>query len=227
MHRQEAWYLRNALPLFRGLPESDYQALDRLLTHFQCKAREPVYGPGEEAEYIYILKEGRVRLSQLFEDGREVTLEFLEPGAIFGALGVGHSDGCQLCADSVEDAFLCKISREHFEDFIATRPQLMYGVTKLLGFRLQKIQIRLQTLLFHDVRTRIMMTLKELAKTYGEAVPGGTRLCIKLTHQDIANLIGATRETTTQILSELRHEGLIDFDKKYALIKDPAPAAVP
>lgn len=224
MYREKIWYLKNTLPLFMGLPEGDYQHLDQMLTHLRCQAHAPVYAPGEE-DYVYMLKEGRVRLSQLSPDGKEVTLDYLEPGAVFGALG-GEEAPEDVFAVAVENAYLCKVSRVEFERFIASRPQLMFGITKLLGLRLKKIQVRLQQLLFLDVRTRILTVLRELSEAYGEPVVGGTRLRLRLTHQDIANLIGSTRETTSQAISELRSAGLLTFDKKHPILPDAARASL-
>lgn len=219
MYREKVWYLKNIMPLFMGLPAEDYQALDTMLSHFHCSARAPVYVSGEGEDGVYFLKEGRVRLAQVTSEGKEITLDYLEPGAVFGSLvgDVGDENG--VFAEAVADAYLCKVSRDAFEGFIAARPALMLGITKLLGFRLRKIQVRLQTLLFHDVKARILLVLGDLAHTYGEDVAGGTRLRIKLTHQDVANLIGATRESTSQAISELRAEGALDFEKKYPILK--------
>lgn len=223
MHRERVWYLKNVLSLFMGLPDADHQAFDKLLTHFHCKANTPVYVPDDRHDQVYLLKEGRVRLAQLSPEGKEITLDYLEPGAVFGALGE-EAGGAPLMAEAVENAFICRIPRRDFELFISGRPQLMFGVTKLLGLRLQRIQMRLQTLLFHDVKSRILLTLEELARTYGEPFAGGTRLRLKLTHQDIANLIGATRETTSQAISELRADGKLEFDKKHPILKAQSAA---
>lgn len=223
MYREKVWYLQNVLPLFAGLPEQDYKALDLMLTHVRCQAHTPIYIPGEGSDTVYLLKEGRVRLSQISADGKEVTLDYLEPGSVFGALGAGEDDTVQGIA--VEHAFLCKLARADFERFIADRPQLMFQVTKLLGLRLRKVQVRLQTLLFHDVRTRLLKSLEELAETYGEPTDAGVRLRLKLTHQDLANLISSTRETTSATISQLRAEGILDFDHRHAILKRPASSA--
>jgi CRP/FNR family cyclic AMP-dependent transcriptional regulator len=226
LRQEKIWYLKNTLSLFMGLPEADYKMLDAMLIHFDCKAQEPVYAPGEETAYVYMLKEGRVRVSQLSPDGKEITLDYLEPGAVFGALGMELGEPADVYAVAVEKAFLCKVTRVSFERFIAERPQLMFQITKLLGLRLRKLQIRLQSLLFQDVRTRIITTLEELATDYGVPHPDGTRLRIKLTHQEIANLIGATRETTSQTLSELRADGIVDFEKKHPILKQRTTAGI-
>lgn len=224
MYREKIWYLRNVLPMFMGMPEEDYQALDRLLTHFQCRAHTPVYVPGEHADQVYMLKEGRVRLGQLSPEGKEITLDYLEPGAVFGALAEGAES--TIFAEATEHALLCKVPRREFEAFMAHRPQLMFAITKLLGLRLQRVHVRLQHLLFHDVKERILLTLEELASTYGEPVEGGVKLRLKLTHQEIANLIGATRETTSQAISELRSAGKLDFEKKYPILRERVPASL-
>lgn len=224
MRHEKIWYLRNTLPLFMGLPEPDYKMLDGMLIHFECKAQEPVYTPGEETSHVYMLKEGRVRIGQLSPDGKEITLDYLEPGSVFGALGMEQGEAADMYAVAVENAFLCKVTRLSFERYIADRPQLLFQVTKLLGFRLRRLQVRLQSLLFQDVRTRILRTLEELAVDYGVPHPEGLRLRIKLTHQEIANLIGATRETTSQTISELRADGLLDFEKKHPILKQRTAA---
>jgi CRP/FNR family cyclic AMP-dependent transcriptional regulator len=218
MFREKIWYLKNTLPLFMGLPEADYKILDSMLVHFECKANLPIYTPSEVVSHVYMLKAGRVRIAQLSPEGKEITLDYLEPGAIFGALGMDEGEAMDVFALAVENAYLCKVPRQRFEAFIAERQHLSFQVTKLLGLRLRRLHTRLQTLLFQDVRTRILSTLQDLATDYGEPHPAGQRLRLKLTHQDIANLIGATRETTSQTISDLRAEGLLGFDKKHPIL---------
>ena len=93
-------------------------------------------------------------------------------------------------------------------------------MTKLIGFRLQRVETQIQDILFKDVRTRLAHTVARLADKFGEEVPGGARIGMRLTQTDLAQLIGSTRETTSTIFNEFRREGLVDTDGPYIIVRD-------
>ena len=165
-----------------------------------------------------MLKTGRVKLSLLSPGGRELTLAFLEPGEIFGEIATDGEEGHATVAEAVEPSIICTLSRDAFERFLSTRPTLGLDIAKFIGFRLRKFQMRLQDLLFLDVKSRILKVLRDLSEDHGVVTPRGIVLKLRLTHQDIANLVGATRETTSSTISELRSAGLIDQDGKFFVL---------
>lgn len=196
--------------------------LQPLLRHEVYEAGRPITVPGQQQPHIYVLKSGRVRLAQIGPDGQELTIDYLEPGELFGALDWNDGVPSRTCAFAVTRTELFEIPRQAFEAYVAERPHLMLEVTKVLGDRHVRLQTRLHDLVFLDVRGRIMETLRYLSKTYGEPVPAGQRLDLRLTHLDVARLVGSSRETVSAAIAQLRAEGLLDFDAKRPVIAAPA-----
>jgi len=207
--------------MFGGLAAADQRELDALSRRRRVPAGAMFYRPGEAMGHVYFLEAGTVKVGFLSATGREITVDYLGPGELFGAVGLGPDRGGQLFARAWEDVTVREMSRYDYEAFISRRPLLVCEVNRLLDARLAKVQRRLQQLLFLDMRERIVEVLADLIPGYGEPVEGGVRLKLRLTHQDIANMIGATREATSQVLGILRRAGVIAFDQKHPVLLTP------
>lgn len=217
MHKTKLWYI-SANKIFSGLSERDKGEIASRLTERHVKKRDLVYNPGDKAETVYILKEGRVRITRFSEDGKELTVDILEPGDIFGELTVAGEDVRETSAAAMEDSLICSIKRKDFEDFISKMPDLSLTIIKWIGLRLLRIECRFRDMIFQDVRARLITILRDLAQKYGVPVDGGRRIELRLSHKEIASLIGASRETVTLELNNLKRSGDILMDGKYFIL---------
>ncbi|MDB5101904.1 MAG: Transcriptional regulator [Cyanobacteria bacterium RYN_339] len=215
----------NTVTMFGGLAPADQRELDALSRRRRVTAGTMFYRPGEAMGHIYFIEAGSVKVGFLSAAGREITVDYLGRGELFGAVGLGPDSGGQLFARAWEDVVVREMSRRDYEAFILRRPPLVCEINRLLDARLAKVQRRLQQLLFLDMRERIVAVLADLIPGYGEPVEGGVRLRLRLTHQDIANMIGATREATSQVLGLLRRAGAIAFDQKHPVLLTPGQPA--
>lgn len=207
------WYLKH-VRLFSGLSPVDLQEMERMTRMQEVKKRQPIYLPGDPSHTVYLLKKGRVKISNTAASGKEVTFEILEPGEIFGELEGLEGAPRETQAEALDDALICAIRREDFEHFLREHQDLTVKLTKLIGLRLRKIQNRVEDLVFRDVPARLAHLLLELSKTEGVPEEAGIRIRAKLTHQEMANLIGCSRETVSTTLGQFRDEGLIRIDKR-------------
>ena len=178
----------------------------------EVKKRQPLYLPGDPSSSVYLLKRGRVKIANTSPSGKEVTFEILEPGEIFGELDVLEDAPRSTSAEALDDALICVIPRKDFDQYLAMHPNVTIKLTKLIGLRLKKIQSRVEDLVFRDVPARLAHLLSELSKTDGVADKQGIRLKVKLTHQEMANLIGCSRETVSTTMGQFRDDGLIQMD---------------
>ncbi|MEW6543119.1 MAG: Crp/Fnr family transcriptional regulator [Nitrospirota bacterium] len=208
---KKLWYLKH-IRLFSGLSPIELQEMERMTRMQEVKKRQPLYLPGDPSSNVYLLKQGRVKIASTAPSGKEVTFEILEPGDVFGELEVLEHSPRETAAEALDDTLICVIQREDFERYLATHPTVSGKLTKLIGLRLRKIQSRVEDLVFRDVPARLAHLLLELSKT--EGVPDGTgvRLRAKLTHQEMANLIGCSRETVSTTIGQFREQGLIRID---------------
>lgn len=214
------WYLKH-IRLFDGLTPAELQEMERITRMQTVKKRQPLYLPGDPSSNVYLLKQGRVKIASTAPSGKEVTFEILEPGEIFGELEVLEETPRQTAAEALDDTLLCVIRREDFDRYLRTHPDLSVKLTKLIGFRLRKIQSRVEDLVFRDVPARLAHLLLELGKTDGVPEGTGIRLCVKLTHQEMANLIGCSRETVSTTLGQFREQGLLRMEGRSIAILNP------
>ncbi len=219
MHKSKLWYI-STNSLFMALPDYEQKALASVMQTDKVKKKSRVFTMGDKSDKIYVLKEGSMKLTRLSSDGRELTVDLLEPGDIFGELSIAGEEQRETCAEALEDSLICATGREEFENFICKNPAFSLAITKLIGFRLRRVETRLENLIFHDVYTRLLILFKDLAEKYGEHCAQGSIIKIKLTHQEIANLIGSSRETVTLEVNNLKKNGLICMEGRNYILPD-------
>ena len=205
------WFLKN-IRLFDGISPSDMQEMEKITRMEEVKKRQPLYLTGDPSRNVYLLKRGRVKIANTAPSGKEVTFDILEPGEVFGELDAMEDAPRSTSAEALDDALICVIPRKDFDQYLAMHPNVTIKLTKLIGLRIRKIQSRVEDLVFRDVPARLAHLLSELGKTEGVADKQGIRLKVKLTHQEMANLIGCSRETVSTTIGQFRDDGLIQMD---------------
>jgi CRP-like cAMP-binding protein len=214
------WFLKH-IRLFDGISPSEMQEMEKITRMEEVKKRQPLYLPGDPSSNVYLLKKGRVKIANTAPNGKEVTFDILEPGEVFGELDVLEDAPRSTSAETLDDAVICVIPRKDFDQYLAMHPTVMFKLTKLIGLRLKKIQSRVEDLVFREVPARLAHLLSELGKTEGVAEKQGIRLKVKLTHQEMANLIGCSRETVSTTMGQFRDDGLIQLDGRTITILKP------
>ncbi len=216
---EKLWYLKR-INIFGGLSESEMHWIDKISEMREFSKKQPIYLPGETSDKIYLLKSGKVKIKDLSEDGKEFIWDILDSGEIFGETTLFGVQSPNTMAEALEDVQICVLNREDFEELLKRNPEFSLRVTKLIGLRRKELQSRISDLIFRDVHTRLAHLILDLSNKYGREHKRGTLIKVKLTHYDIASLIGSTRETTTVCLNDLKREGLIDILGKRILILD-------
>jgi len=209
--KNKLWFLKH-IRLFDDINPSEMQEMERITRMEEVKKRQPLYLPGDPSSNVYLLKQGRVKIANTAASGKEITFDILEPGEIFGELDALEDSPRSTSAEALDDALICVIPRKDFDRYLAMHPNVTIKLTKLIGLRLKRIQSRVEDLVFKDVPARLAHLLLELRKSDAVAEGNGIRLRAKLTHQEMANLIGCSRETVSTILGQFRDDGLVRMD---------------
>ena len=184
------------------------------------RKNEPIYLPGDPSDIVYLLKKGRVKISKVSEEGKEATLTILEPGEIFGELEVLQAVPRESMVQALEPVMVCEIRRQDFDRYLKQCPDVGGKVLKLFGGRLRQIESRVSDLVFKSAPARLARMLLELSHSMGISENGSIRLQTRLTHQNLASLIGTSRETVSTLMSQFVNHGLIAQDNRYILILD-------
>ncbi len=211
------WFLKH-IRLFDGISPSEMHEMEKITRMEEVKKRQPLYLQGDPSSNVYLLKRGRVKIANTAPSGKEITFDILEAGEVFGELDVLEGTPRSTSAEALDDALICVIPRNEFDQYLAMHPNVTIKLTKLIGLRLKKIQSRVEDLVFRDVPARLAHLLSELSATEGITDKQGIRLKVKLTHQEMANLIGCSRETVSATLGQFRDDGLIQMDGRTIVI---------
>jgi CRP-like cAMP-binding protein len=185
------------------------QALHRFnaMVHTTRRERgEWIFVLGDVADRVYIVQKGRMKITAVGEDGHEVLHEIVGPGEVFGdtstMLGIQRTTSAQ----ALEPSVLFEMCRSDFETLLGMYPELSFRLIKSVGLRLKKAEAHLVNVICHDVPRRVKEALIELM---GTAFDSHQPIEIRITQQDLANLVGASRQKTSQALKELEDSNVL------------------
>lgn len=217
---EKLWHIKSC-ELFGHLST---EQLDRLESRSRSRtfpARSPIYLPSEKADSVFLLAKGLVKVCHLTVDGKESILAFVEPGELFGELAIFDGEERDEYVEAVEPSTVVMIPAEPLQQLIAQSADVSLGITKMVGLRRHRIERRLRNLLFLSNRDRLVHLLLDLAEQFGLHTDDGIQLRIKLSHQELGNLIGSTRETVTVILGQLKAERSVEGGRRKIVLTNP------
>lgn len=194
------------------LAPSDYNDLLALARVHQYSRDDLVFHAGAPGHHVYFLRSGKVKIYQLSPLGREVILWFCFPGEIFGLAEVARGGGRVVNAQVCEYSEVLAVSQEQFKGFLASHPQAALLSMQVLSSRLRILGEMFVNLVSDDVNTRIAKLILRLSARYGTRVGKDIFLNIPLTHQEIADMVGTSRQTVTSTLSTLKKQGVLSID---------------
>ncbi len=216
---QVLWHVRNC-SLFQRLTDAQLGTLEQHSRIRKFPKGSSIYLPTDRSDSAFLLAEGRVRMCSTTPEGKQSILAFVEPGELFGELAIVDNSEREERAEAVQNSTVVLLPGNHLRQLMEDAPGLAMGVTKLIGLRRKRVERRLRSLLFRSNRERLTQLLVDLAEQYGTATTDGIELAIKLSHQDLASIIGATRETVTTVLGELQSEGLVRIQRQKLTLLD-------
>ncbi len=214
------WYIKRS-DIFSVMSHEEMERLASLSTMCEFKKGATIYLLDEPSEHVYLLKEGTIKISRLGQDGQEIILDIIAPGEIFGEMSLLGEDSRSTMAQAAEHSLICSIRKGDFFNFFSAHNDLAFKVLKLVGLKRVEIETRLEELAYCSVSERIASLLNRMAKRHGIKENGGIKIRPRLTHRDIAFLIGASRETVTEQLNQMKAQGVIDTSFMSITIRDP------
>ena len=211
------WYLKHCDLFERLTPEQISRVEARSKTR-TFDRNSLIYVPTDENDSLLLLGAGRVKIYHNTSDGKQALLAIIDPGEVFGEFGLVQPGRRDESAEAMEKSTVVLIPRAEVQRLMEEHVDVSVGVTKLIGVRLQRVERRLKSLLFRSNRERVVHLLLELAEKYGYNTRDGIAIGIKLSHQDLANVIGSTRETVTVVLGDLQSEGSLLIHRRQLIL---------
>lgn len=194
------------------LPPADYEALRAVAQTRHYARGEFIFRSDSPGSNVYLLRRGKVKIHHLSADGREVILWFCFPGEVFGLAEVAHGGGRAVNAQACEDSEVLTVPKAQFCAWLEAHPKAAILSMQVLGSRLRVLGDMMVNLVSDDVETRIAKLVLRLGARYGVRAGGEIRLTVPLTHQEIADMVGTTRQTATTVIGALRRQGVLRID---------------
>jgi CRP/FNR family transcriptional regulator, cyclic AMP receptor protein len=217
---------RQALALLRScdvLSEVSNDALQALipgLTVSNFRPRQVIYLPGDRAQGVHFLSSGRIKISKVTRDGKELTLAYRSEGDFFGEPCLLDGGPREEMAEAMDASTTVEVPRELLDVLLKSDGGAAYKFARALIARRKDLETRVEQLIFKDVGAKLAELLLNLGQEHGISDVRGTVVGLKITHQEMANLIGSTRETVSLTLSQFKRKGLIQTEGRKVILAD-------
>ncbi len=208
------------IPLFRDLSHDELQAIGRLARVRNYKKSMLIFMEGEPGEALYFVVSGKVKISKATEDGREQILHILQPGDVFAEVVLIDRGPYPATAEVIETGQIGLLMNNDVEDLIRSNAEIALKLLRILSRRLRLAQTQVRDLALKDTYGRLAGMLLILGKEHGAETIDGVKIDLPLSRQELANLIGTTRETVTRVLGDFKKYKCIDLEKQAIIIID-------
>ena len=207
--------------IFENITDEEYEELDLVHNFLEAANGEYIYFPFQDHNKLYFTKTGFIKLGYIDEQGNEIIKEIIQKGEVFGQLTLEkNNDRDEFARAYKSDVSLCAFTMEDFLRLLQRKPEMAIAFSFHLGNKLRKVENRLLNILNKDVKSRLVQLLLQLAAD-NNAITDNTAVIEKfLTHDDIAKLIGSSRQTVTTTLNQFEKQKLITVSKKQISIND-------
>ncbi len=199
----------------------EWQELQAIAHTNQYKKNSYIFRANELSNALYVLLEGRVKITRLSQHGRELIQWFCLPGEIFGLSEDNFSHRRGLYAQAITGAKLLCIQKSDFEQFILERPRVSLLIIKQLASRLRTLGDTLLNITSDDAHIRFIKLLQRLCDFYGRKSEQGVYVDIYLTHQEMADMIGVCRQTVSSMIGQLKRSGIMTTNRTGIYIQSP------
>ncbi|WP_127588811.1 Crp/Fnr family transcriptional regulator [Paenibacillus koleovorans] len=208
------------VPLFQHLRDEELAMISSLFMERKYKKNAIIFFEGDSGDDLFLIKSGTIKIYRI-DNTKQITLALFRAGDFFGEMSLVQRGFTRSAnAETLEPSVLYTLNRATFYECMEKAPSLCMKLLEVTMNRLRKANEQIHDLTFLDVRTRILKTVLQLSLDHGELKQGQMQISVKLTHQEIANMVGTVRESVTKVLQELQDEGVISVDNKMITVID-------
>lgn len=210
------------IPFFAELAPDELEALAETVVIARYRKKQVLFVEGESCHALYFIWSGRVKVYRVSPDGREQILHLLADGDPIAVVPFFDGGPYPANAEVLSEAEIAFIRAEDFERVARANPSILLRMLRIMAHRLRRAQDEIATLALKSAASRLAAALLDLAKRHGKQVPGGTKIDLQLSRQDLGNLIGASRETITRLLHRFQRDKAIRIKGSRVTIVQPA-----
>ena len=204
-----------------GFGLDDFEAVGLKTVERRFDPKDMIFAPGDPDDQLYFVLSGAVRLYKIYGDYKEATTALLKEGGVFGKLSLVEGRWQDVFAEAVAETRVASIQKASIENVVKSRPEFALRLFSSFSERLRQSDEVIESLLHREVSTRLATLLLNLGDRFGSQENGaGTVLQVRLTHQDLANMIASTREAVSKVMSEFQRDGHIETRNRQIAILD-------
>jgi CRP/FNR family transcriptional regulator len=208
------------ISLLKDLSDAEFKELEPYLVTQKVRKKETLFTEGEPPEWFFLVLAGKVKITKISHEGKEIILEVISPTDIFGGVAVIRGFPYPANAVAMEDSEVLKISRKNLMRIVDRFPNVMYCIAMQLGDRMKSSYDSLKNIALERVESRIAALLLKLAGKVGIESKTGTLIDMRLTKQDVADMVGTTVETSIRTFSKFKKQGLVAESGGKFVIRD-------
>ena len=207
-------------PLFKALDDEAASALQSEMSRSHMERGDVLFHEGDRGDTLYVIAEGKIKLGRTSPDGRENLVAILGPGEMFGELSLFDPGPRTMTATAVAETQLLGVGNESLTGLLSGRPEVSKALLAALAQRLRRTNAHLADLVFTDVPGRVAKALLDLSERFGRPVEGGIMVSHDLTQEELAQLVGASRETVNKALADFATRGWLRLEARAVLLQD-------
>jgi CRP-like cAMP-binding protein len=207
-------------PLFAALDDEAAEALRSTMTRVEVPRGEAIFHEGDPGDRLYVIVEGKIKLGRASGDGRENLLAVLGPGEMFGELSLFDPGARNATGTAVADTVLIGMGSDELDQWLRGRPDVARHLLRALARRLRRTNEALADLVFSDVPGRVAKALLDLSERFGRPTDDGLRVAHDLTQEELAQLVGASRETVNKALADFASRGWLRLEARAVVLLD-------
>jgi len=207
-------------PLFEALDEEDTEALRAGVTNIELSRGQRLFEEGSDGDRLYVVLDGKMKLTRAAPDGRENLIGVFGPGEMFGELSLFDPRPRTSSATALTDVRLAALGHDYLRSWLTRRPDVALHLLRALAQRLRRTNDVMSNLVFTDVPGRVAKALLDLGERFGVRQPDGIQVNHDLTQEELAQLVGASRETVNKALADFVTRGWITLQPKSVLLID-------
>src|SRR5215204_947678 len=205
----------------RHLVLEDFEGAGIRVAERRLAAKDLIFAPGDPDDQVYFLLEGTVRLYKIYGEFKEATVALLREGDVFGELSLEETSRQNAFAEAITPARVAVVRKSVLNEVTKRCPEFALRLFSSFSERLRQSDETIESLLDREVSARLATLLSHLGERFGEPHGSGTVLKVRLTHQDLANMIASTREAVSKEMSELQRAGLIESRNHRLVVNRP------
>jgi CRP/FNR family cyclic AMP-dependent transcriptional regulator len=208
------------VPLFSTLTDEEFSSLQHIFILRSYRRNQVIFMEEETGTYMYLVLTGKVKVAKSSSAGRETILAIHKAGDFFGEMSLLDGKTAPATVSAMEDSKIISVSGSDFHKYLMHNEKVLLQIIDVLCARLRQVW-QTQSLSSSKADARIRMGIYELAKRHGVQDAHGTIIDLKITHQELAEMVGTSRETVTRVIAHLREEGIIEVDQRRMTLLDP------